>query len=673
MMQTFSGYRLVFFVLTLTLGQNIHTRSVYAQSTIVRDALHREAETHFQSWRKQYDARTDLIEIADYQNRLQAEFTERIGGIPRPVALNAVVTGSIQREGYSVEKILFESQPRFFVTGALFLPNPEKFPPPWPAVLVVCGHSAEGKLQVGYQAGTALAALNGLAAMIIDPVGQGERNQVLTKEGSPTIKDSTTEHSTLGTGATLVGWNTARWMIGDGMAAIDYLQSRPDIKGDKIGCMGNSGGGTQTSYLMALDGRIQAAAPSCYITSFKRLLETIGPQDAEQNIFGQIVLGMDHADYLMMRAPKATLIACATKDFFDIAGTWTAYRDAKRLFQRYGAGRNIELVEVDATHGWHPLIRQASVQFMVQHLAGRIVDVADPTVQTLTAQEMNVTPQGQVLLLPNSDSAFDHVRRESQRLAEQRAASKFDAEMLRKSIRTTAAIGELATIPSPMIQQLPQVRIGNLTYQSIRLQCSDGVHLPALIARPASLPDAGNQAAGKPQVTCIAMAEGKNAAVGVNNEVERRVSAGETVMVVDLRGIGETMPTEKPWYHERFGANGGNAVLAYLLGKSLVGMRAEDCLVAARWLAENEGVDTVRLVASGELMIPAIHAAALEPQLIDSVEFRDEAPGSWSKVTEFPFKDNQIVNLVHGALRSYDIPDLTRLMKNRLITPELTQ
>jgi len=665
------------------LGQNIPAQSVFAQSTIVRDSLHREAETYFQSWRKQYEARTDLNEIADYQNRLRAEFTERIGGIPRPAAPNASVMGTIQREGYSVEKILFESQPRFLVTGVLFLPDPKKFSPPWPAVLVVCGHSAEGKLQVGYQTGTALAALNGLAAMIIDPVGQGERNQVLTKEGLPTIKGSTTEHSTLGTGATLVGWNTARWMIGDGMAAIDYLQSRTDIQGDKIGCMGNSGGGTQTSYLMALDGRIQAAAPSCYITSFERLLKTIGPQDAEQNIFGQIALGMDHADYLMMRAPRPTLIACATRDFFDIAGTWTAFRDAKRLYQRFGAGRSIELVEVDATHGWHPLIRQASVQFMVQHLAGRIVDVAEPTIQVLTAQEMNVTPQGQVLLLANSDSAFDHVRRESQRLAEQRAASKFDAEMLRKSIRTTAAIRDLATIPSPMIQQLPQVRIGNLTYQSIRLQCSDGVHLPALIARPASLPTAenqavgnqvaGNQVAGKHQVTCIAMAEGKNTAVGVNNEVERRVSAGETVMVVDLRGIGETMPTEKPWYHERFGANGGNAVLAYLLGKSLVGMRAEDCLVAARWLAENEGVDSVRLVASGELMIPAMHAAALEPQLIESVEFRDEAPGSWSEVTEFPFKDNQIVNLVHGALRSYDIPDLTRLMKNRLITPELTQ
>ena len=120
--------------------------------------------------------------------------------------------------------------------------------------------------------------------------------------------------------------------------------------------------------------KLNTLAPS----NFKRLLETIGPQDAEQNIYGQIALGMDHAYYLMMRAPKPTLIASATKDFFDIDGTWGAFRDAKRLFQRYGAGRNIELVEVDATHGWHPMIRQASVQFMVEHLAGRITEVAEP-------------------------------------------------------------------------------------------------------------------------------------------------------------------------------------------------------------------------------------------------------------------------------------------------------
>ena len=91
--------------------------------------------------------------------------------------------------------------------------------------------------------------------------------------------------------ASCSGSNTARFEIWDGMRAIDYLQSRPEIDPQRIGCTGNSGGGTQTSYLMALDDRIHAAAPSCYITSLPRLLATIGPQDSEQHLFGQLAVG----------------------------------------------------------------------------------------------------------------------------------------------------------------------------------------------------------------------------------------------------------------------------------------------------------------------------------------------------------------------------------------------
>ena len=162
------------------------------------------------------------------------------------------------------------------------------------------------------------------------------------------------------------------------------------------------------------------------------------------------------------------------------------------------------------------------------------------------------------------------------------------------------------------------------------------------------------------------LAEGKDTVTGDGQEVDRRVSDGETVLVLDLRGTGETKPTGKPWYHERFGANGGNSVLAYLLGKSLVGSRAEDCLTAVRWLADHAGVERVNLVASGELTIPALHAAALEPQLFESVELR-QGIASWSQVAATPITENQIAGLVHGALRNYDLPELAALIEDRLV------
>jgi len=626
-------------------------------ATMVRDALHRQANTHFQDWRQAYETRIDAADIDQYQQRLKKEFIQRIGGLPGPAPINAKITGAVERDGYRLEKILFESQPKFYVTAGLFLPDPEKFPPPWPAVVVLCGHSDNGKLQEGYQTGTALAALNGLAAMIVDPVAQGERSQLLNADGKPAISGSTTEHTLLGSGAILVGWNTARWMIGDAMAAIDYLQSRDDIRADRIGCMGNSGGGTQTSYLMALDDRIYAAAPSCYITSFQRLLETIGPQDAEQNIFGQIALGMDHADYLMMRAPKPTLINCATKDFFDIGGTWTSYRDAKRLFQRMDAGRNIELIEVDATHGWHPMIRRASVQFMVQHLADRLGPLNEPEIVLLTAEEMNVTPRGQVLLLPEAVSAFDHVKQESKRLAKERETVAPAADALRKTVRLVAGIRELEKLPEPEIAPSESMTINRQSYESVVLRVADDIWLPGLLARPTKQ--------SNPRVTCLVMSEGKNAMIAEGGEVSRRVANGETVLAIDIRGIGETKPVGQKWYHQRFGDNGGNSTLAYLLGKSLVGDRAEDVLTVARWLAKKESVDSIQLVASGELTIAALHAAAVEPQLFSSLELQ-RGLVSWSDLVKTPMSVNQVAGLVHNALADYDLPELAGLFDGKL-------
>jgi len=182
----------------------------------------------------------------------------------------------------------------------LFLPDAKEHKPPYAGVLVPCGHSRDAKGYETYQTMGALLALNGMAALVFDPIDQGERRQMHPQ--LPQIW-GTRGHRMLGIGSILLGRNTAWFEIWDGMRSIDYLQSRPEVDPKLIGCTGNSGGATQTSYLMALDDRIIAAAPSCYLASFESLLPTRGPQDAEQNIFGQLAFGMDHADYMMMRAP----------------------------------------------------------------------------------------------------------------------------------------------------------------------------------------------------------------------------------------------------------------------------------------------------------------------------------------------------------------------------------
>src|SRR6185503_13286875 len=159
----------------------------------------------------------------------------------------------------------------------------------------------------------------------------------------------------------------------------------------RLGCTGNSGGGTLTSYLMALDDRIYAAAPSCYVTSLERLFATLGPQDAEQNITGQVAIGLEHADYLTLRAPKPTLICAATRDFFDIQGTWTTFREAKRTYGLLGFGERVDLFESDSGHGFPRSQRVATLRFMRRWLLDRDDALTEQDISIVKDAELQCT------------------------------------------------------------------------------------------------------------------------------------------------------------------------------------------------------------------------------------------------------------------------------------------
>ena len=319
-------------------------------SNMVRRYMLTEVEATWTAWQEAYEARTEPAAIAQHYRALQAKFIERLGGFPERTPLNPQITGVIQRNGYRVEKVLFESQPRHYVTALLFVPEQPEYAPPYPGVLVPCGHAQDAKHHEPYQSVGALLALNGMVALVFDPIEQGERCQYLDETGKAPYQ-GTTAHTMSGAGSILLGRNTATYEIWDGMRGIDYLQSRPEVAPERIGITGNSGGGTQTSYLMALDERIGAAAPSCYLNLLKRQAEN-AMGDAEQNIYGQLRWGMEHPDYVMMRAPMPVKILAATRDFFDINATWVNFRYAKRLYTRLGFSERVDILENDAEHNY---------------------------------------------------------------------------------------------------------------------------------------------------------------------------------------------------------------------------------------------------------------------------------------------------------------------------------
>ncbi|WP_437231011.1 alpha/beta hydrolase family protein [Planctomicrobium sp. SH661] len=633
-----------------------------SSAKLMEEWLLKQAGQCFQNWDEKYKTLKTPEQIEAYQKRLRDQFVEKLGGFPERTQLNAKVTGIVPRDGYRVEKVIFESQPGHFVTGLCFVPQSSQFQAPYPGVLIVCGHSANGKGMDAYQSGAALAALNGLVAFLVDPVCQGERYEHLTPEGVPAWTDTTSGHSMLGLGAILLGQNTARNEIWDGMRAIDYLQERDDVIPEKIGCMGNSGGGTQTAYLMSLDNRIQAAAPACYITSFQKLLTTIGPQDAEQNIFGQLEWGMDHADYLIMRAPSPVLICAATQDFFSIDGAKDSFRKAREIFTRLGAPDHVELFEAEGKHGWQQAFREASVAWMCRWLAGREVEVHEPKLQLLTEKEFQVTDQGQVLLLAGAKSAFQLNVEEFEKTQAARDQLWANPEHGIQKVRQLAGIRSLESLPALEASQVSETKEGTITIERWNLTCADGLTLPALLYRPEK------PTKGPLLCTLPGGNESKWKVADQESTALSQAQAGHLVLSVDLCGIGKSIPKDAAWYRPDFGPDARYTVTAYLLGRNFIGLRGEEILQVSRWFLQHESLPTderkLSLLADGRLSLAALHAAAVEPDLFGHVTLLHAIP-SWRTIIEAKLSRDQIVNCVHGAARAYDLPHLVQLLGDR--------
>jgi cephalosporin-C deacetylase-like acetyl esterase len=618
-----------------------------------------QAQERFEEWKAEYEQRTTPEQIAEYQKRLRSKFLESIGYLPRRTPLNPRVTGVVHRKGYKVEKVIFESQPKHYVSAVLFLPDAEKHRPPYPGVLVPCGHSRNGKAYESYQTMGALLALNGMAALVFDPIDQGERSQMPSQ--LPGLQ-GTRAHTMLGIGSILLGRNTARFEIWDGMRCIDYLQSRPEVNPSRIGCTGNSGGGTQTSYIMSLDDRVIAAAPSCYITSFDRLLSTIGPQDAEQNIYGQLAFGMNHADYLMMRAPTPILICAATKDFFDIGGTWESFRYAKRLYSRMGFAERIDLLENDASHNYNQIQRQSVARWMSRWLLKKDEPITEPAIELLSEEEIKCTPEGQVMALKGARSTYDLNRDYEKKLAKQRKElwkAKTRTEMLNR-VRELSGVSRLTKLPKPIVERIGIEDWTDYKIEKLIIKSEDGIYLPALMFLPKQTRSEG--------MVLYVHENGKDKDAGPGGAIEKLVKAGRSVLAVDLRGTGETQQTKQKKLGEATGFDWKNVYTAYLLGRSYVGMRAEDILICARFLQQQED-GRVDLVAVGHVSVPALHAAALEPDIFGSIKLK-RGLVSWSNLIESGRSQNQLVNTVHGALTVYDLPDLAATLGDKLAIEE---
>jgi dienelactone hydrolase len=519
------------------------------------------------------------------------------------------------------------------------------------------------------QRGCILLAKNGFVVLTYDPIGQGERSQLLDKLGHPAIKGSTSEHTMCGIGALLVGRGTASYRVWDGIRSLDCLASRPEVDAKKLGCTGCSGGGTLTSYLMALDDRIQAAAPSCYVTSLERLFATIGPQDAEQNVTGQVAFGMDHADYVFMRAPKPTLICAATKDFFDIQGTWDTFREAKRVYGRLGFAERIDLMESEGGHGYPKSHREAVARFMSRWLKGDDRAIVEGDFPIEKDNDLLCTRSGQVLEDLKGKSVFDLNAASATELAKKRTPQLLERAALHKVVGRVLGLPngepEFGIASNPQDQPNPgnDDPIRKLIFNSNEPSVTPfTVPLPALLF-------ARNAKEQKPIPLVVYVHDrGKAAGAGPDGAIESLLKSGKNVLAVDLRGWGETAPGVVERDNTPvFGIDSKEAFLSLHLNRSLPGQRVWDLLgVVARTPRWADGKVGVELVGVGSAAVTVLHVAAFDDR-IKAATIENCLP-SWDLVVRTPIGHNQLANVVPGALAVYDLPDLAASIAPRPLT-----
>lgn len=617
-------------------------------SRMMSDDLIARIDAKRQQWRERYESVKTEDDIAAYQKERREFFYDRLGEMWGRTPLNARVTGVIDRPEYRAEKIVLETLPRFYATGTLFLPRPEKFAPPYPGVLVVCGHSFEGKASDLYQGLCVLGAMNGLAMYIQDPVDQGERIQHFDAGGNP--KASTTEsHSLAGIGSILLGRNTATYEVWDMIRGLDFLQSRPDVIPDRLGVAGNSGGGTQSSYLMALDDRVLCAAPSCYLCSlYGAQTHKSTPQDAEQNIFGQLGFGMDHADYIIMRAPKPTLLNTKTGDFFNIDDTWASFRDALRIYSRQEHSEALSIVEIEGEHGYCPELLDATVSWMLRWLAGRDERIVGTyPLPTLSPEEIK-SVSGGVMALLEARTTYDINRDYNAELKERRRAklAGLPPEGFAGLVRATAKIRPLGEIPPA-----EPVEVSDRP-DALVLKAEGSVGLPVR-----------SFARGGGKLRLIVSEEG-NGSERVSELADRaREEGAAAVWSVEPRGWGESRAEGKPYYNKDiFGPDGTIWYLAYLLGETYVGLRAEDVVSTARFLGGENAVPIELTADTPSAALVALHAAAAQPELFSGVVLDPSAvPGSWAGYVDAAPGPYPLQNVIHAVLRAYDVEDLMRV------------
>jgi len=366
-------------------------------------------ESYFRSQAKQIaDAcLNDLTTKEAWEKRrpeLRRQFLEMVGLHPLPprTDLKATITGTVEGDGFTVEKLHFQSMPGLYVTANFYLPKKpvadargsEK--PKLPTILYLCGHGnvVEDKVSYGskvfYQYHPAWFAKNGYACLILDTLQLGE----IPGEHHGTYKLNQWWWQTRGyTPAGIELWNAMR--------ALDYLETRPEVDAKKIGVTGRSGGGASSWWLVAGDERPACYAPIAGIVDLQSHLCEGTTERLKKGVIAghcdcMFMVNKYRWDFPMvaaMAAPRPVLLGNSDVDpIFPLEGYRRLAEKTSKVYALYGKEKdNFQLLETEGPHKDTPELRRGINRWMNRWLKGQPdLPIDDELPAKLTPQQLKV-------------------------------------------------------------------------------------------------------------------------------------------------------------------------------------------------------------------------------------------------------------------------------------------
>jgi dienelactone hydrolase len=599
--------------------------------------------------------------IRDVREKIQQSF----GPWPEKTPLNPRITGVVERDAYKIENIIFESRPNFLVTANLYIPKGRDFP--LPGVVGTCGHSATGKMINLYQSFAQGLARQGYVVLIYDPIGQGERLQYPNENLKSKIGVGVREHLYAGNQQFLVGEFFGSWRAWDGIRALDYLLSRDEVDPKHIGVTGNSGGGTMTTWLCGVERRWTMAAPSCFVTTFRRNTENELPADTEQCPPNALALGLDHSDFLAAMAPKPVIILAKEGDYFDARGAEEAYQRLHHLYGLMDVEDNIKLFIGPGYHGYSQENREAMYKWF-----NRATGVSDAQKEPELVIEKDETlycaPRGQVCEL-NSRPIYSFTKELSEQLAKQRRKN-IPESMLKRRIakvlgfRGPAAFQNQDPPEYRILRNWSSRRFPKPRWTTYLVETEPGIL--AVVYRLSDQRIYSRPPKGQKRAILYISHQSSDSELRSEQLIKELIAAepDAAFYTCDVRGIGESQPDtcDENSYLNIYGSDYFYAIHSIMLGKPYPGQRTRDILRVLSWLKSNDH-EEVHLVAKGWGTIPATFAAALSDQ-VKQVTLKN-ALTSYSDIAESETYSWPLSALVPNILKSFDLPDCYKALQNK--------